>query len=156
MLRLSYKVIYAVLVGEHAVPLVVLEHTKVRLSRHQKPVMLHYINKTKTQEIEGDVHEVGRTIRHQSNDVAISPYDLGIHGCSDVLFDLSHSLRLFHVESLAFKDHIFREGVGHQLFELQEHLEQLSSKDGKILFFEELRVDLRKRVELGVDLVLGD
>ena len=50
------------------------------------------------------MHEIRGAVRHEPNDVAVSSDYLGVHVCSDVLFNLAHSLSLFHIQSFTFKD----------------------------------------------------
>lgn len=71
-----------------------------------------------------------------------------------MFFNLSHALSFFHVKGLALHDNCFRKMVSHQLLKLEQDFKQFSTKNGKILFLEQLRVDLGERIELGVDLIL--
>ena len=73
-----------------------------------------------------------------------------------MLLDLSHSLSLLHVQSFALENDLLGKLVGHLVLELEEDLEKLATEDGEILLLQQLRVDLRQRVKLGVHLVLRD
>ena len=66
-LWLRDELLDAVLVGKDAIFLVILEDTKVRLAWHEEAVVLHDVNQAETEEVQGDVHEVGRAVRHQAD-----------------------------------------------------------------------------------------
>ena len=73
-----------------------------------------------------------------------------------MFLDLSHSLCLLHVQSFTLEDDLLGELVGHLVLELEEDLEELATEDSEVLLLQQLRVDLRQRIELGVHLVLRD
>lgn len=118
LLRLLDEIVDALLVCEDAVLLCVLEHTQIGLARHEQPVVLHYVDQAEAQKVQGDVHEVGGTVGHQADDVGVGTNHLRVHVGRYVLLNLSHPLRLLHVESLALKNNSLWEAVSHELLEL--------------------------------------
>jgi len=73
-----------------------------------------------------------------------------------VLLNHAHLHGLLGVESFGLTHEEVREAVSHGLLVLEEDFEELTTEHSEVLFVKELGVDLRKRVEFGVDLVLGD
>lgn len=73
-----------------------------------------------------------------------------------MLLNLSHSLSLLHVQSFTLENDLLGELVGHLVLELEEYLKKLTTENGEVLLLQQLRVDLRQRVKLGVHLVLRD
>ena len=114
--------------------------------------MLHNVYKTESQEIKRDVHEIWSAVRHQSDNVV--PNYLRLHVLSNVFLDLSHLVSFFHIDSLAFSDKVLWKLVSHSVFEFNENFEELLSQDSKVFLFKKLGIDLRKRVKLGVHLIL--
>jgi hypothetical protein len=66
-LWLRDKLFDAVLVGKHAIFLVILEDTEVGLSWHEEPMVLHDVDKAETKEVKRDVHEVRSAVWHQTD-----------------------------------------------------------------------------------------
>ena len=154
LLWLLDELVDAHFVSEHAILLSVLEDTEVGFSRHEEAILLNNVDKAEAEEVERDMHEVGGAVRHQTDDVGVGPDYLRVCVGGDVLLDLAHPLRLLHVEALALKDDVVRQRICHLVLELKQHLEKLASENCQILFFQQLRVDLRQTVELWVDLIL--
>ena len=67
------------------------------------------------------MHEIGSTIGHKTQYLITN--DLGIHGLSNVLFDHSLVVSLFHVEMLAFLDKVIGQMRGHQHFVFKKNIE---------------------------------
>ena len=100
------------------------------------------------------MHEVRCAVGHEPDYVIA--HDLAVHGLSDVLFNSSQVESFFRVNCLTFTDEDLTELVCHVHLELQENLEEVLAQIGEVLFFEQLRVNLRQAVEFGVHLVLGN
>jgi len=113
------------LVGKHAILFVVLEHSKVGLTRHQE-AFFHNIHQAEPKEIERNVHEIWCTVRHQSDDLV--PNHLRIHGLGNMLFYEALIVGLFHVKVLSFAHKVIRQTRGHQIFKLKQHCEELLTK----------------------------
>lgn len=64
------KLLDSLLISEHTVLVIDCKfiHTQVRLSRHQQAV-LNNVHQAETKEVQWDVHEIRRSIRHQSKNI---------------------------------------------------------------------------------------
>lgn len=113
LLWLLHKLVDALLICEDTVLLGVLKDTEVRFARHEEAVMLNDVNEAEPKEVQWDVHEVGRAVGHEADDVSVVPDDLRLHVGCDVLLDLAHALRLLHVKGLALKDDLLWKLVRH-------------------------------------------
>lgn len=113
--------------------------------------MLNNIDQAEAKEVQRDVHEVGRAVRHQTQNLI--SHDLGIHGLCDVLLNHSLVVGFLHVQMLSFFDEVVRQVRGHQQFVLEQHVEQLLSQNREILLLKQLRVDLTELIKLGIDLI---
>ena len=129
------KFIYGVLIGEHAILLVVLEHTQVWFSRHQKS-LFNNIDKTETKEVQWNVHEIRRTIGHQPDDLIT--HHLTVSCIGDVFFNDSLVICFFHVEMFTFSYKLFWKFRGHDVFEFKKNIEELLSKNTQVLLLQEL------------------
>jgi hypothetical protein len=137
-IRVSNKFINRFLVCEYAVFFFILEDTEVWLSGHQES-LLYDVYKAETKEIKRNVHEIRRTIRHQSEDrIVLASYDLGVHGLGDVLLNHSLVVCLLHVKVLSLSDELVGKSRGHQLFVFVKHIEELLSEDGEVLLLKKL------------------
>jgi len=125
-----YKFINWVLIGEHAILLIVLEHTQVWFSRHQKS-LFNNIDKTETKEIKRNVHEIRRTIWHQSNDLIA--YYLTVSCICNMLLNDSLIVSFFHVEMFTFSDELFWKFGGHDIFKFKENVEEFLSENTQVL-----------------------
>lgn len=82
--RLCDELLDGLLVCKHAVLVVVLEDSEVGLSRHEQAVF-DDVDEAESEEVEGNMHEVGRAVGHQSDDV-VTDY-LTVHGLGDLFLE---------------------------------------------------------------------
>lgn len=91
-------------VSEDTVLVFVLENSEVRLARHQE-TLFNDVDQTEAQEIEGNVHEVGRGAWHEAKNAVTNLGTVGMLGHS-VLGGALNSC-FFGVECLAFANQTF-------------------------------------------------
>lgn len=145
--------INCILICEHTIFLVILEHTQIWFSWHEK-AFLYDVNEAETQEIKWDMHEVRSWVRHQTNNLVSN--DLRVHGLGNVLLNHSLLVGLLHIEMLTFTNEWLWKSWCHQLFVFKKNVEKFLSKDREILFLEELWINLRKLIKFWVNLILWD
>ena len=133
------ELLNCLLVSEHTVLFVVLEHTQVGLARHEQ-ALLHDVHETEAEEVEWNVHEVWRVEGHLTNDVVT--HDFRLHGLRDVLLDKAKLCGLLCVESLTLPDECLRQLICHVLFVFKQHIEQVLAQHCQILLLKKLGVDL--------------
>lgn len=126
------KFIYGVLIGEHTILFVIFEHTQVWFSRHQKS-LFNNIDKTETKEIKWDMHEIWRTIRHQSDDLI--SHHLTVSRIGNMFFNDSLIIGFLHVEMFTFSNELFWKFGGHDFFEFKKDIKEFLSDNTQILFF---------------------
>lgn len=100
------------------------------------------------------MHEVGRAVGHESDDVVTN--NLTVHSLGNLFLEGAEVVGFLSVELFTGSNSVFVELVGHRLFEFKQHLEQILTEVGQVLLFKELGVNLGKTVEFRVHLVLGD